>query len=387
MATYNAFEIIKKDKHSDARVGILHTKKGDIETPFFMPVATKATVKHISSKDLKEMDISAVISNIFVLFFNEENKVIKKLGGIGRFMSYTGINATDSGGFQMHSEHCYIGSNDRGVWFRNPITKEKIFMTPEDNMRLQLDIGADIAMCLDRMPLIEDTRSEIMEAVRRTTLWAERCKKQHDKLQKNIPFANRQLLFGISQGGIHNDLRGLSVRELLKIGFDGYSIGGLALGEQKKDEYRMVRLQRKLIPENKPLYLMGVGHPVEILDAIAMGVDMFDSRFPTMNARRGTLFTSNGKLRILGGKYKNDAMPIDKKCGCFVCKEYTRAYLRYMLLQKEGVGMRLASYHNLYYINNLIREAKEMIRKGRFVDFKNEVKKNYENADKHIITR
>src|SRR3989344_5707430 len=298
MGTHKAFEVIKKDKHSDARVGILHTKKTDIETPFFMPVATKATVKHISPKDLKEIGINAVISNMLVILFNKQNKVIKKSGGIGRFMNYNGINVTDSGGFQMYSNHCYISSDDKGVLFRNPMTKEKIFMTPEDNMGLQLDIGADIAMCLDRMPLIENTRSEIKAAVRKTTLWAERCKKEHDMLQKNIPLERRQLLFGISQGGIHNDLRTESVRELLKIGFDGYSIGGLALGEQKKDEYRMIRLQKRLIPKDKPLYLMGIGHPVEILDAIALGVDMFDSRFPTMNARRGTLFTSSGKLRL-----------------------------------------------------------------------------------------
>lgn len=367
-----------------ARVGVIQTKKGPIETPFFMPVATKAAVKHISSHDLHEMHAPAVISNTFILSLKPGAKFIKKHEGIGKFMNFNGINVTDSGGFQMYSPTLYISSTDEGVFFRNPFTKEKLFITPEKDMELQLDIGAEIAMCLDTMPLLHHSKKEIEEAVRRTTLWAKRCKQHHDKLQKNIPKHKRQLLWGITQGGIYSDLRKRSAEELKKIDFDGYSVGGLALGEEEGDEYKMIEVHKKAIGENKPCYLMGAGNPVEILESIARGVDMFDSRFPTQNARHGTLFTSQGKLRIFNKKCEHDKSPIDKECDCFVCKHYTRAYIRYQLYQEEAVGMRLASFHNLYYLTRLVEQAKTEIKKGKFKEFLNKVKKAYEKADREV---
>jgi queuine tRNA-ribosyltransferase len=371
------FKIIHKDKKTKARIGILHTKKGDIETPFFMPVATKATAKFINPEKLIELNAKAIISNALILSLRPGEKTIKKLGGIGNFMNFKGINFTDSGGFQMYSKSIYIKSNDKGVFFRNPITGEKLFITPEKDMEIQLEINSDVAMCLDRMPLYENSKQEIKEAIRLTTLWAKRCKQHHDKLQKNIPKEKRQLLFGITQGGIYKDLREKSIKELKKLDFDGYSVGGLGLGEKRKDEMNIIKLQKSILPNNKPIYLMGIGDPLEILEAIELGVDIFDSRMPTQNARRGTLFTSKGKLKILNKKYKIDKSSIDKNCNCFVCKNYSKAYIRHLLKEDESVGKELASYHNLYYLQDLINQTKNTIKNNKFREFKNKIKKSY----------
>jgi len=371
------FTIIHKDKKTKARIGILHTKKGDIETPFFMPVATKATAKHINSKQLTELGAKAIISNAMILSLKPGEKTIKKLGGIGKFMNFSGINFTDSGGFQMYSPSTYIKSNDKGVFFRNPFNGEKLFITPEKDMEIQLNINSEIAMCLDKMPLYENSKQEIKQAVRKTSIWAKKCKNHHDALQKNIPKNKRQLLFGITQGGIYKDLRKKSIKELKELDFDGYCVGGLGLGEKQKDEYKIIELQKSLLPNNKPIYLMGIGDPLEILEAISRGIDIFDSRMPTQNARRGTIFTSNGKLKILNKKYESDKSPIDKNCNCFVCKNYSRAYIKFLLSQDESVGKELASYHNLYYLQDLIKQAKQAIKNNKFKDFKNKIKKVY----------
>jgi queuine tRNA-ribosyltransferase len=371
------FSIIHKDKKTNARIGVINTKKGQVETPFFMPVATKATAKHINSKQLEELGARAVISNALILSLRPGDKIIKKLGGIGKFMNFSGINVTDSGGFQMYSDSIFLKSTDKGVLFRNPFSGEKIFITPEKDMEMQLNIGSDIAMCLDSMPLYSHSEKEIAEAVRKTTIWAGKCKLAHDNLQKNIPKEKKQLLFGITQGGIYKDLREKSIKELKELDFDGYSIGGLGLGEPYEEEMKIIKMQKSILPENKPVYLMGIGNPPEILDAISLGVDMFDSRMPTQSARRGTLFTSSGKLKILNKQYEQDKSPIDKKCSCFACKNYSRAYIKFLLSQKEPTGMELASYHNLYYLQDLIRQAKEQIRKGTFDRFKEKVKKAY----------
>jgi len=374
-----SFKIISKDKKTKARAGILSTKSGSIETPFFMPVATKTAVKNISVEDLESMQAKAIISNAFILSLVPGIKTIKKFKGIKGFMNFKGINFTDSGGFQMYSPTLYLGSNDKGVFFRNPFNGKKLFITPEEDMKIQLDINSDVAMCLDSMPLIEHSKEAISIAVEKTTLWAKRCKFEHDKLQRKITKEKRQLLFGIIQGGIHEDLRKLSAEQLTKIDFDGFSIGGLALGEPKKDEYKMIEIAKKIIPENKPVYLMGAGDPVELIEAISKGVDMFDSRFPTKNARRGTIFTSKGRLRLMRSRHRLDKSPIDKNCSCFVCKDYSRAHVRHLLEQREGVGYRLASYHNLYFLQNLMREANKAIKAGKYNKFMRDFKKKYKD--------
>ena len=371
------FKIIHKDEKTKARIGILETKKGNVETPLFLPVATKTAVKFIDNLRLKELNVNALISNAFILSLIFDVNFIKRINGIGRFMNFHGINFTDSGGFQMYSKSLYLSSNDKGILFKNPINGEKIFMSPEENMKLQLKLNSEVAMCLDSMPLYEHSKKEIKEAVRKTILWARKCKEVHDKLQKNKN--KRQLLFGITQGGIYKDLREKCIKELLSLDFDGYSIGGFGLGETKNEEFKIINLHKKLIQENKPIYLMGIGDPVEILEAIARGCDIFDSRMPTKNARHGTLFTSKGKLKILNKKYEKDRNPIDKKCNCFVCKNYSIAYIRFLLKEEEPVGKELASSHNLYYLQNLIIESKNAIRKKQFKKFLGKIKIIYKN--------
>ena len=371
------FTINHKDKNTNARIGILQTKKGKVETPFFMPVATRGSVKTLDSEELKEMKVPAVISNALILYLRSGSEILKKLGGIGKFMNYKGINFTDSGGFQMYSPSIYIKSNDEGVYFRNPLDGEKIFMTPEKNMEIQLDIGSEIAMCLDSMPMYTHSKSQIADAVHKTSTWAKRCKTHHDLIQKDLPKSKRQLLFGIIQGGKYEDLRETSTKELMNLDFDGYSIGGFGLGETIEEEFNIVQQVKSLLPENKPIYLMGIGNPVEILKAIELGVDIFDSRMPTQNARRGTLFTSEGKLRILREDCKFHSGPIDKNCKCFVCKNYSRAFIRYQLLHDEFTGKKLATYHNIFYLTNLINTAKEKIKQGTFEKFMKEVGGKY----------
>ncbi|MBT3404942.1 tRNA guanosine(34) transglycosylase Tgt [archaeon] len=371
------FTIKHKDKKTSARIGILNTKKGKIETPFFMPVATKGTAKYISTEDLKQMQANAIISNALILSLRPGTKLIKKMGGLGKFMNYPGINFTDSGGFQMYSKQIYLKADNKGVLFRNPISGEKIFITPEKDMQIQLEINSDVAMCLDSMPLYEESKKSIKQSVEKTIMWAKRCKEYHNKKQKKISQEKRQLLFGIIQGGIHPDLRTQCAEKLKEMNFDGYSIGGFGLGETIKEEFKIVELCKSIIPKNKPIYLMGIGTPNEILEGIERGVDIFDSRMPTQNARRGGLFTSKGKLKLYNKKYEFDKKPLDKNCDCFVCKNYTRAYIRHLLLQKEGTGRRLASFHNLYYLQRLIRQAKQHIKKGTFAKFKKSVIKYY----------
>jgi queuine tRNA-ribosyltransferase len=371
------FTITHKDKKTNARIGILKTKKGTVETPFFMPVATRGVVKGLTSEDLNEIKIPSVISNSLILYLREGSEITKKLGGIGKFMNYPGINFTDSGGFQMYTKTIYLNSNEEGVCFKNPLNGEKIFMTPEKNMKIQLDIGSDVAMCLDSMPMYEHSKEEIAEAVRKTSMWAKRCKTHHDLLQKSTQKNKRQLLFGIIQGGKYEDLRELSTKTLLEINFDGYSIGGFGLGETIEEEFNIVKKIKDILPKEKPIYLMGIGNPVEILKGISMGVDIFDSRMPTQNARRGMLFTSEGKLRIFREEYKFDKSPIDKNCDCFVCKNYSKAFIRYQLINDEMVGKRLATYHNIFFLAKMIEKAKEKIKQGKFSEYLKEVEAKY----------
>ncbi len=372
-----SFSIKYKDKKTNARIGILKTKKGNIETPFFMPVATRGSVKILTSQELEEIKVPAVISNALILYLRNGSEIIKEFGGIGKFMNYKGINFTDSGGFQMYSPSIYITSNKEGVFFKNPLNGDKIFMTPEKDMKLQLDIGSEVAVCLDSMPMYEHSKKQIAEAVEKTSIWAERCKKAHDSLQKDIPKNKKQLLFGIIQGGIYTDLRKKSTNDLLKLNFDGYSIGGFGLGETIKEEFKIVEQIKKILPQEKPIYLMGIGNPMEILKGIEKGVDIFDSRMPTQNARHGTLFTSEGRLKIFNKKYIFDKNPIDKNCNCFVCKNYSKSFIRYQLINDELTGKKLATYHNIFFLTKLIEKAREKIKQNKFKDFLKEFERKY----------
>lgn len=375
------YEIIAKDNFTKARTGILHTKSGDIETPFFMPVATKTAVKHISPEDLESMGSKAVISNALILSLRPGVEVVKKMGGLHKFSKKKGIFFTDSGGFQMYSPSIYIKSKEDGVLFRNPFSGEELFITPENDMDIQLDLDSDVAMCLDSMPLIENSKEEIREAIRKTAIWAKRCRDYHSQMQKDIEKKDRQILFGIIQGGIHKDLREESAKSLKELDFDGYSIGGLALGEAKEEEYSMIEIVKNIISEEKPIYLMGAGNPIELVEAVSRGVDIFDSRFPTKNARRGTIFTWKGRLRLLREENKFSEDPLDSECDCFVCKKYTKSYLRHLLMQEEGLGYRLASYHNLYFLQRLMERCRNEIKAGTFNSFLKNFRKDYKDLE------
>jgi queuine tRNA-ribosyltransferase len=369
------FEIVAKE--GKARAGILKVRGKEVETPFFMPVSTKMTAKYIGPDDLKSMGANAIISNAFILSLRPGDKYIKRRGGIGKFMNYSGLNFTDSGGFQMYTKSLYIKQDENGVEFKNPFDGRKEYVTPEKDMDIQMNIDSDVLMCLDSMPLIEESKEAISEAVDKTGKWASRCKEHLDFEQADLADGDKQILHGIIQGGIHADLRERSAKELVGLDFDGYSIGGLALGEAKEDEYKMIEVCKKIIPEDKHVYLMGAGNPLELLEAIHRGCDMFDSRFPTQNARHGGLFTGKGKVILTNKEFENDDGPIEEGCECFVCRNYSRAYVRHLLKQQEGSGYRYASYHNLWFLQRLMEKAREAIKEGKFGEMLEAFRKCY----------
>ncbi|MDO8628130.1 MAG: tRNA guanosine(34) transglycosylase Tgt [Nanoarchaeota archaeon] len=366
-----------------ARVGKLQTKNGTITTPFFMPVSTKAAAKHLNADDLINLGAAATICNSYLLALKPGTNVIKNFGGIGKFMHYPGIIFTDSGGFQMYSKNFWIKTTTEGIHFKNPYNGTKVIIRPEDSMHIQNDLNSDVAMSLDHMPILENNKETIQEAVNTTTQWATRCLQTHKKINKNKQ--QRQLLFGITQGGIHKDLRTQSAQELKELNMDGYAIGGLALGESSEEEYNMIETHKKIIGKEKICYLMGAGNPLELVEAISRGVDCFDSRFPTQNARRGTLFTNKGKLRLLTKPYEKDKNPLDETCNCYTCKNYSKAYIRHQLLQEEGVGYRLASYHNLYYLQQLMKQAQQAIQQRKLHHLLKTIKKAYTEKNTKAI--
>jgi len=361
------FKLIAKDK--EARTGILKTAHKEVETPFFMPVATKTAVKYLDPRDLEEIGINAIISNAFVLSLRPGLKTIKKAKGIHNFMNYKGAIFTDSGGFQKIKDSFYIKSSDKGIQLKSPFDGKKVILTPKLCMKIQNTLSSDVAMVIDEMPLPNQTRKEVELAVERTHKWAKECLKHH----KN----KKQLIFGIAQGGLFPDLREKSAKFISSLKFDGVAFGGLAIGEPEQKTYKMINSQVKHFPENKVRYLMGVGSPRQLINAIAAGADCFDSTFPTQNARHATLFTSKGKLQIKNSKYQNDLNPIDKNCDCYVCKNYTRSHIRHLLKMKEANGLRYATYHNIYFINNLMKQVRAAIKQGRFNKLRKEFLKKY----------
>ena len=354
---------------NNARAGILKTRHGIVETPFFLPVATKMAAKYVNNEELEEMGAQAIIANAFILALKPGIKLIKKAGGIHKFMNFKNTIFTDSGGFQKIKEALYLHSTHEGIVFRSPFDGKKHLLTPRRLIEIQQDLGSDIAMVLDDMPLYGHSKERVTLAVSRTHRWAEECLEAHkDK---------KQLLFGIAQGGIYKDLREKSARFISSLDFDGYAFGGLAIGEPSEQMYNMINLSIRHFPEDKIRYLMGVGCPEAIVNAVAHGVDCFDSTFPTQNARHGTLFTSEGKLKILNKKYENDLKPIDENCNCFVCKNHSRAYIRYLLKMNEPNGLHYASYHNIYFMINLMKEIRKAIKENRFEKFRKEFVKKF----------
>lgn len=358
------YELIHKDKHTGARAGKLRTQHGIIETPLFMPVATKATVKSLSPEELYEMNTHAIISNAFHLFLTPGIEVIQKAGGVHRFMNWSKCIFTDSGGFQMIRKDFTFKVMQEGITYKNPRDGKTHSYSPQLCMKIQKILGSDIAMVLDDCPRYGSDYSSVEASMKRTIQWA--------KLSKSIQKNSNQLVFAILQGGSFADLRKRCAEELVKLNFDGYGIGGLSIGEPKEVMNKVLKYSTPLLPEDKPRYLMGVGSPVEMLKAIEYGVDVFDSAFPTRNARHKTLMTKEGNIDIARRKFAMDFKPIDE-CECYTCRNYTRAYLHHLFREYELLALRLASIHNLYFLQNLVKNAREAILEDRFKDFKKEV--------------
>ena len=357
-------------KQTGARYGILHTPHGDVETPMFMPVGTLATVKYLSPEDLYELEAGVVLANTYHLWLRPGEDVVANAGGVQKFMNYNGPMLTDSGGFQVFSLADRRKITEEGVTFRHHKSGEKLFLTPEKSIDIQHNLGADIIMVLDECPPFHASYDYMLDSVKRTIRWAERCKVHHTNI-------DTQSLFGIVQGGPFKELRKFCIDELEKINFPGYSIGGLSVGESKEEMYEMLEYLKTVMPTDKARYLMGVGEPDDLVMGSINGIDMFDCVHATRIARHGAAMTSEGRLVMKGKKYATDLGPLDPNCDCYVCKKFNRSYLRHLIHAEEILGARLLTYHNLYFLKNLMSQIREAIKEDRLLDFKREFFKNY----------
>lgn len=358
------------DNDGKARYGKLHTNYGTYETPMFMPVGTLANVKTLVPEELKELNSGVILSNTYHLWLRPGEDIVKKAGGLHKFMNYDGPILTDSGGFQVFS----LVKNkkditEEGVKFKSHIDGSSLFLTPEKSIEIQNKLDSDIAMSFDECIPPNSTYEYTKESTERTLRWAKRGKDVFNN-------AN-QSLFGIVQGGAYTDLREYSAKETVKMDFDGYSIGGVAIGEEKDVTYQMIDDSIKYLPEDKPRYLMGVGEPLDIIEGIERGVDMFDCVLPTRLARHGNAFTPYGKINLKNAKYKEDFEPIDSNCDCYTCKNYTKAYIRHLITSKESLGGRLLSIHNIRFLIKLTEDAREAIKNKRYLEFKKDFCSKY----------
>jgi len=365
------FEVIKESKKTKARLGKLFTPHGIIETPIFMPVGTQATVKAMTPRELEGLGIQIILSNSYHLFLRPGHGLIAQAGGLHKFMGWKRAILTDSGGFQVFSLGKLNKINDEGVSFNSYIDGSKHFVSPEKAMEIQMALGADIAMAFDECTPYPAGRYQVEIAAQRTIQWAKRCKEVHHNLN--------QSLFGIIQGGAFKDLRIDNAKKLVELDFPGYAIGGLSVGEPKSIMYEILDCTIPCLPNNKPRYLMGVGAPQSILEGTIRGVDMFDCVLPTRNARNGSLFISSGKLSITNAKYKDDFTPLDNKCKCYTCQNFTRAYLRHLYMSKEILASTLGTIHNLYFMSSLMKKIRLALLEDRLLEFKEEFLSNFPN--------
>ena len=364
--------IIAEDKYSKARTGFFETDHGKIETPIFMPVGTQGTVKAVNQNFL-ENDIQAqiVLSNTYHLYLRPGTEILEQAGGLHKFMNWEKPILTDSGGYQVFSLSELRKLKSNGVEFSSHIDGSKHFFTPEKVIGIQRSIGSDIMMSLDECTPYPCDYEYAKKSVQLTSDWAILNKQA---FEKSVPlYEHKQFLFGIVQGSVYKDLREKSANDLLKIDFDGYSIGGLAVGEPTEMMYDLVDFTIDFLPMDKPRYLMGVGKPENILEAIERGIDMFDCVMPTRNARNSNLFTSDGVLSMRNARYKNDFNPVDGQCNCYTCKNFTRAYLRHLFIAGEILALELASVHNLHFYLNLVKDARHQIEAGNFLDWKSKI--------------
>ena len=364
------YELIKKD--GLAKRGRLHTVHGTIETPVFMNVGTIAAIKGaVSTDDLRGLKTQVELSNTYHLHVRPGDQVVKKLGGLHKFMNWDKPILTDSGGFQVFSLAKMRKIKEEGVYFNSHIDGRKIFMGPEESMQIQSNLASTIAMAFDECPSSVAERDYIEKSVARTTRWLKRCKAEMDRLNSLPDTINKnQMLFGINQGGIYEDIRIEHAKQISELDLDGYAVGGLAVGESHEDMYRILDAVVPHLPENKPTYLMGVGTPANILEAVDRGVDFFDCVYPSRNGRHGHVYTNHGKLNLFNAKYELDERPIEEGCQCPACRSYSRAYIRHLLKAKEMLGMRLCVLHNLYFYNNMMEEIRDAIDAGQYKEYK-----------------
>ncbi|MGI5912407.1 MAG: tRNA guanosine(34) transglycosylase Tgt [Syntrophomonadaceae bacterium] len=356
-----SFEILNYDKKTAARRGRITTGHGVIDTPVFMPVGTQATVKTLTPEDLYEIGVQIILSNTYHLHLRPGEEIIQRAGGLHQFMNWKSNILTDSGGFQVFSLARLRSINDDGVIFNSHIDGSVHFLSPEKVMEIEQRLGADIVMCFDECAPYPCTHEEAEQAVVRTSLWARRCWEAHR--QKD------QTLFGIVQGNVFPELRQRSAKELMQLDFPAYAIGGLSVGEPKEDMYTILELMHELLPINKARYLMGVGSPEDLVEGVRRGVDMFDCVLPTRLARHGTAYTTQGKITVRNASYADDFGPLDSDCQCYVCRNYSRAYLRHLIKAEELLAHRLLSYHNIYFLVKLMENIRDAIKKGNFTDF------------------
>lgn len=358
-----------KDERSLARAGVLHTTRGDVPTPVFMPVGTQATVKTMSPRELKEIGAKIILSNTYHLYLRPGHELIAEAGGLHPFMGWDGPILTDSGGFQVFSLANLRRMGEDGVTFQSHIDGSSHLFTPQKVMEIEMALGSDIAMAFDECAPYPATRKEIITAVERTSRWAKQCKEAHHH--------DRQGLFGIIQGGIYPDLRKLSLEQLLPLDFPGFGIGGLSVGEPKPVMYEILEQLTPQMPEDKPRYLMGVGSPDCLVEGVYRGVDMFDCVLPTRIARNGTVFVPEGKLVIRNAEYAHDFRPIQEDCDCYTCQNFSRAYIRHLLKAGEVLGIRLTTIHNLRFLLRLMEQIRNAIVNGNFSEFRLEFFAHY----------
>ena len=364
------YKLLKKD--GDAKRGEFHTVHGVIQTPVFMNVGTAAAIKGaVSTEDLEEIGTQVELSNTYHLHVRPGDEVVKKMGGLHKFMSWNKPILTDSGGFQVFSLAGLRKIKEEGVCFNSHIDGRKIFMGPEESMQIQSNLASTIAMAFDECPPSLADRKYVQDSVDRTVRWLKRCKTEMDRLNSLENTINKnQLLFGINQGAIFEDIRIEHAKQITEMDLPGYAIGGLAVGESHEEMYRIIEAVIPYLPVEKPTYLMGVGTPANILEAVERGVDFFDCVYPSRNGRHGHVYTNHGKLNLFNAKYELDEDPIEEGCQCPACRRYSRAYIRHLLKAKEMLGMRLCVLHNLYFYNHMMEEIREAIEQGRYQEYK-----------------
>lgn len=371
------YQLLHQD--GNARYGTLSTNYGTFFTPMFMPVGTQATVKTLDPRELKEVSSAVILSNTYHLWLRPGEDIVEKAGGLHQFMNYDGPILTDSGGFQVFSLANPKNISEEGVIFKSHLNGEKLFLTPEKSIAIQNKLDSDIAMSFDECIPYPATYEYAKKSTERTLRWAKRGLAVHQN--------ENQSLFGIVQGGEYQELREWSAKETAKLPFDGFSIGGTSVGEDKKTMYKMIDDGIRYLPKDKPRYLMGVGEPIDILEGVERGIDMFDCVLPTRLARHGHAFTRTGKINLKNAKYKEDFTPVDESCDCYACQNYTKAYIRHLIIANETLGQRLLSIHNIRFLIHLTEEIRESIQNNTFQTYKKNFCENYRNQEKKSLER